>query len=159
MPIVAREDCEAKFRAHERFSGKNFRLHPSWLCVGGEKNSDTCKGDGGSPHVCFTKDNKYVQVGSVAWGVGCGNEIPSVYSDTAGSRCWIDWIMSCVPLAEYNIDNTGQFLGELRDTQAGGFKSAGGLTVEQCGAWLDNQPRLKQECSVVYEIIDNRSTS
>jgi len=159
MPIVARGECEAKLRAHERFRGKNFRLHQSWLCVGGEKDSDTCKGDGGSPHVCINKDNRYVQVGSVAWGVGCGNEIPSVYSKTAGSMCWIDWIMSCVPLSDYNIDDSGQFLGELRDTENGVFKSAGGLTVEQCGTWLENKPKLKQECSVLYEIIDNRSTS
>ena len=64
MPIVARGECEAKLRAHERFRGKNFRLHQSWLCVGGEKDSDTCKGDGGSPHVCINKDNRYVQVES-----------------------------------------------------------------------------------------------
>ena len=82
-----------------------------------------------------------------------------MYSKTAGSVCWIDWIMSCVPLSDYNIDNTGQFLGELRDTQGGVFKSAGGLTVDQCGTWLDNKAKLKQQCTVVYEIIDNRSNS
>ncbi len=73
-----------------------------------------------------------------------------MYSKTAGSMCWIDWIMFCVPLAEYNIIYNSRFLGELGDTQTGVFKTAGGLTVEQCGAWLDNKPKLKQECSVGY---------
>ena len=92
----------------------------------------------------------------MAWGVGCGSEIPSVYSNTAASMCWIDWIMSCVPLSDYNI-LPGDFLGELREADDGSFKSAGRLTTEQCGAWLDSQPTLKRECSLVYEIIDNRS--
>ena len=100
------------------------------------------------------------QVGSVAWGVGCGNQIPSVYSKTAGSMCWIDWVMSCVSVADFNIDiDSGDFLGELRDADDGTFKSAGGLTEEQCRSWLDSQPTLKKECDIVYEIIDNRSTS
>ena len=62
MPIVAKDECEKKFRLHPRFSGKGFNLHKSWICVGGEKNSDTCNGDGGSPHVCIDKEKKYVQV-------------------------------------------------------------------------------------------------
>ena len=96
----------------------------------------------------------------MAWGVGCGNQIPSVYSKTAGSMCWIDWVMSCVPVADFNIDiDSGDFLGELRDADDGSFKSAGGLREEQCRSWLDSQPTLKKECDIVYEIIDNRSTS
>ena len=64
----------------------------------------------------------YPQVGSLAWGVGCGNEIPSVYSKTSGSMCWIDWVMSCVPQAEYNIDyarDRGPRTEDLRDTVDG----------------------------------------
>ena len=62
MPIVPKEPCQERFQGHERFKGKRFRLHKSWICVGGEKDSDTCKGDGGSPHVCFNDQNAYVQV-------------------------------------------------------------------------------------------------
>ena len=32
--------------------GRNFRLDSSFLCAGGNKNEDTCIGDGGSPLVC-----------------------------------------------------------------------------------------------------------
>ena len=73
--------------------------------------------------------------------------------------CWIDWVMSCVPLADFNIDNTGEFLGAIRDSLAGAYKSAGGFTEEQCGAWLKSQPRLKEICDIAYEILDNRSST
>ena len=80
MPIVEKAECEAKFTAHPRAKGRQFRIHESWLCVGGEPGSDTCKGDGGSPHVCKDEDGRFVQVGAVAWGWGCGDDVPSVYS-------------------------------------------------------------------------------
>ena len=38
-------------------------------------------------------------------GVGCGSEIPSSYTNVAGSMCWIDWVMSTVPLSQYNVDD------------------------------------------------------
>ena len=47
-----------------------------------------------------------MQVGAVAWGVGCGSEVPSVYSSVPAAMCWVDWVMSCRPLAKFNIDLT-----------------------------------------------------
>ena len=104
MPVVPTSECETRMRSTERFKKKaGFRIHNSWLCIGGEKGSDTCKGDGGSPHVCKTSKNRWVQVGAVAWEVGCGEEVPSVYSSVPAAMCWIDWVMSCVPITEYDI--------------------------------------------------------
>lgn len=51
------------------------------------------KGDGGSPLVCpigVPADNRYVQVGAVAWGIGCRDAIPGVYTNIALYRDWID---------------------------------------------------------------------
>merc|ERR1711913_134671 len=39
MPIVPRKKCQDQFRSHERFKGKRFSIHPSWMCVGGEKTA------------------------------------------------------------------------------------------------------------------------
>ena len=37
-----------------------------------------------------------VQLGVVAWGVGCGSAgVPSVYSSVISARCWLDQVMSC----------------------------------------------------------------
>ena len=91
----------------------------------------------------------------MAWGIDCGQEIPAVYSNVAGSMCWIDWIMSCVPLSEYYIDSNS-FDGDLRGSGAS-FKSANNLTSTQCGDWLKNKPDLNDECSIAYEQLDNRS--
>lgn len=33
---------------------------------------------------------RYVQVGSVAWGIGCRDAIPAVYTNIALFRDWID---------------------------------------------------------------------
>lgn len=35
--------------------------------------------------------NRYLQVGIVAWGIGCGeNQVPGVYADVATFRNWVD---------------------------------------------------------------------
>ena len=51
MPIVSQSRCRQIFLQNKL---PRSRVHPSWLCVGGVKDKDTCRGDGGSPHVCFT---------------------------------------------------------------------------------------------------------
>merc|ERR1712106_1121298 len=85
-PIVPKSECEQKMKNTDRFRNKpGFRIHDSWVCIGGEPGSDTCKGDGGSPHVCKNERDEWVQVGAVAWGIGCGDEVPSVYSSIATS--------------------------------------------------------------------------
>ena len=41
-------------------------------------------------------DIRLVQLGVVAWGIGCGRAgLPSVYSSVASARCWLDQVMSC----------------------------------------------------------------
>jgi kallikrein len=53
-------------------------------------------GDGGGPLVCpqgtrSGADDIYVQVGIVAWGIGCGEQIPGVYANVSQALCFIDW--------------------------------------------------------------------
>jgi len=91
LPIVARVPCQDSLR-NTRL-GKFFELHRSFICAGGEPGKDTCKGDGGSPLVCPIKghEDRYVQAGIVAWGIGCGDSnTPGVYVNVALFRDWID---------------------------------------------------------------------
>ncbi|XP_053981285.1 phenoloxidase-activating factor 2 isoform X2 [Hylaeus volcanicus] len=102
LPIVPRNTCEDSLRKTRL--GKYFKLHASFICAGGEAGKDTCKGDGGSPLVCPSRNDpsKYVQAGIVAWGIGCGEDgTPGVYSNIPFLRDWIDEQM-----AFNNLDNT-----------------------------------------------------
>ncbi|EDW64546.1 phenoloxidase-activating factor 2 [Drosophila virilis] len=91
LPVVGRAKCQTNLR--ETRLGRHFILHESFICAGGEKDKDTCKGDGGSPLVCPIKGqpNRFKSAGIVAWGIGCGEEnIPGVYASVAFLRPWID---------------------------------------------------------------------
>uniref|UniRef100_A0A1Y9HAE1 Phenoloxidase-activating factor 2 n=1 Tax=Anopheles farauti TaxID=69004 RepID=A0A1Y9HAE1_9DIPT len=91
LPIMPREQCQSALRTTRL--GQRFKLHASFICAGGEKGRDTCKGDGGSPLVCPIPgtNNYFYQAGMVAWGIGCGEDgIPGVYVNVAKFRGWID---------------------------------------------------------------------
>merc|ERR1719187_2203004 len=96
LPVVPRDQCVDWLRATRL--GKRFKLDQSFVCAGGEAGKDACRGDGGGPLVCPKKDDPqhYVQVGIVAWGIGCGEEnVPGVYTNVAEHACWIDWVLAC----------------------------------------------------------------
>merc|ERR1712013_209588 len=90
-----------------------------------------CKGDGGSPLVCASKEDPftYVQAGVVAWGIGCGEDAtPGVYASVSKAVCWIDYAMSC---------HQGRTSGD--------FSSYWGHS-HQCQAWMDGElNRLNKE--------------
>ncbi|CAL8114936.1 unnamed protein product [Orchesella dallaii] len=94
MPIVPKSTCERSLQKTRL--GRYFRLHDSFVCAGGEKGRDTCRGDGGSPLVCkMPGSDYYVQYGIVAWGIGCGEEeIPGVYVNIPMFVPWITRKMS-----------------------------------------------------------------
>ncbi|CAF4888644.1 unnamed protein product [Pieris macdunnoughi] len=95
VSVVDRRQCQTALR-NTRL-GQFFELHSSFMCAMGANGKDICKGDGGSPLVCpiLYEDDRYVQSGIVAWGVGCGQEwTPSVYVDVAIFRDWIDGKMA-----------------------------------------------------------------
>lgn len=76
LPIIPRKPCVEKLRMTRL--GTYFNLHQSFICAGGERGKDTCKGDGGSPLVCPIpeKHEQYYQAGIVAWGIGCADVNP-----------------------------------------------------------------------------------
>ncbi|XP_015178204.1 PREDICTED: serine protease 52-like isoform X2 [Polistes dominula] len=102
LPIVPHDTCQNVLR--ETRLGKYFILDRTFICAGGEKGKDTCKGDGGSPLVCPLKANPnyYVQTGIVAWGIGCGQDgTPGVYANVAELKHWVD-----EQIVFNNLDNT-----------------------------------------------------
>lgn len=79
LPIVPRGVCMEELRKTRL--GKHFELHNSFVCAGGERGRDTCKGDGGSPLVCPIPGtiNRFYQTGIVSWGIGCGDSTPGKF--------------------------------------------------------------------------------
>jgi plasma kallikrein len=51
VKIVDSAQCQATLRLTKL--GKNFVLDSSFICAGGEKGKDACKGDGGVKIVCL----------------------------------------------------------------------------------------------------------
>lgn len=91
LPIVSRDECQGLLRVTRL--DKRFRLRPSFLCAGGIKGEDTCKGDGGSPLFCMIPGqvDRFQLVGIVSWGIDCANEdVPAVYANVPYLRSWID---------------------------------------------------------------------
>ncbi|XP_022175321.1 tryptase beta-2-like isoform X2 [Myzus persicae] len=94
LSLVPNDLCQQQLRSTRL--GNFFRLHESFLCAGGIKGVDVCKGDGGGPLICAMKGyqgkpKKYIQVGIVSWGIGCGDEnVPGVYSSVAVNSQWIN---------------------------------------------------------------------
>ena len=90
LPLVSNADCQASLRTTQL--QRYFRLDPSFRCAGGIGGEDTCTGDGGSPLACEDPHNpgRYVQMGVVSWGIGCGQPgIPGVYADVVQQVKWI----------------------------------------------------------------------
>jgi kallikrein len=91
LPVVPRNQCQTALRTTRL--GKTFHLHRSFMCAGGVRNKDTCKGDGGSPLICPlpNEGGRFVQMGIVSWGIGCGaSNTPGVYVNVILYAEWID---------------------------------------------------------------------
>ena len=61
VPLVENNKCEKLLRENTRL-GPFFELDSSFICAGGEKDIDTCKGDGGSPLTCRQPGGPWFQV-------------------------------------------------------------------------------------------------
>lgn len=117
LPVVNYDQCQAKMKTTRL--GEYFKLDRSFMCAGGIVGKDTCTGDGGSPLVCPARNdpNTYFQAGIVAWGIGCGGDVPGVYADVSKAVCWIDYVASC------RNGNGDSFFGRTESECSGWFRS------------------------------------
>jgi hypothetical protein len=156
LPVVNSVACQNQLR--QTRLGEKFKLDESFMCAGGVKGKDTCKGDGGSPLVCPSKadPNVYEQAGIVAWGIGCGEDgTPGVYASVAKAVCWIDQVMTCQQgaktgnYASYWSYDEKDCLIWLNETlnRVDRFRAGGGARLAPV---FDQMKRSYQECSVKW---------
>ncbi|XP_043218395.1 phenoloxidase-activating factor 2-like [Amphibalanus amphitrite] len=96
LPHVPRAQCQRMLRKTPQL-GRYFRLDRSFTCAGGNEGEDACKGDGGAPLACRDpqQPDRWVQIGVVSWGVGCGvSGVPGVYADVRPHVGWISETIS-----------------------------------------------------------------
>ncbi|XP_067004601.2 phenoloxidase-activating factor 2 isoform X2 [Anabrus simplex] len=91
VPIIDHTSCQERLRKTRL--GIFFKLDKTFMCAGGERDKDTCQGDGGGPLMCQSQVNpeRYIQVGIVSWGIGCkDSNVPAVYTSLVALKPWID---------------------------------------------------------------------
>lgn len=115
MPTVSSSNCEQMLK--QTRLGEDFILHKGFMCagnnqkntsnlndefdsnmsndlfLGGQKDIDTCTGDGGSPLVCPIPESPdhFYQAGIVSWGISCNlQNVPGVYVDVFKYMPWIE---------------------------------------------------------------------
>uniref|UniRef100_A0A8D0HAS4 Plasminogen activator n=1 Tax=Sphenodon punctatus TaxID=8508 RepID=A0A8D0HAS4_SPHPU len=67
----------------------NQSVTKNMLCAGDTRQlDDACKGDSGGPLVC-TKDDRMHLIGIISWGIGCGQDLPGVYTNVSRYLSWI----------------------------------------------------------------------
>lgn len=90
VPIRSRPFCANKTRTH---LNPDYKLHRSFLCAGGMKNKNACKGDDGSPLICpLEGQDVWVQVGIFSWELTtkCGLAgVPGIYVNVPYFITWI----------------------------------------------------------------------
>lgn len=80
VPFVPDSHCAKLYKRH----GYRF-VAPEMLCAGDTDSGrkDSCQGDSGGP-LLRRHDNRWIQVGIVSWGIGCGREdAPGVYTQVS----------------------------------------------------------------------------
>lgn len=157
LPLIKQAECQASLRKTRL--GSYFRLHDSFICAGGEKGKDACRGDGGGPLACARIDNpkRYSLVGMTAWGIGCGDDgVPGVYVNIP---FLFPWIRSQIDLRYPNTTTTGisatspknfEHLREKRDDHSADSEwievnGIGRQQNEEDGEWNEDIDQTNEE--------------
>jgi len=84
VPMVSDRKCREHY---------GNRLTGNMICAGSPKGGqDSCQGDSGGPmSYRDMKNHRWVQIGVVSWGDGCGLVgVPGIYADVSKYTDWID---------------------------------------------------------------------
>jgi len=85
LPILTTDECVRALRpTFEARNVPNWTPKPSEICAGGERDKDTCRGEGGAPLVCYDEGyDQFYLLGLVGYGFECNQGQPGVYTNMA----------------------------------------------------------------------------
>ncbi|XP_006608287.2 proclotting enzyme-like [Apis dorsata] len=83
VPVWPRDRCTRSFVQ---------RIPNTTICAGSyEGGGDSCQGDSGGPLLHQLENGRWVNIGIVSWGIGCGNRgVPGIYTRV---NFYFDWIL------------------------------------------------------------------
>nr|API81377.1 venom toxin [Hemiscorpius lepturus] len=83
VPIIPNKDCKKTYK--ERL----VNITNNMICAG-EEGKDACAGDGGGPLMLQSRGGKWIVIGLVSFGVGCGESgYPGVYTSVPKYLHWL----------------------------------------------------------------------
>lgn len=93
VPVISNEICESLYSsvADDDFDEQIDFNENTMLCAGYlEGGKDACQGDSGGPIFSFGESGVEKLMGTVSWGVGCGQaSLPGVYARTSAIKEWL----------------------------------------------------------------------
>lgn len=90
IKVIDEEECKSDATIGGLFS-------PDSMLCAFAPGKDGCQGDSGGPLFLQTGTNRYEQIGVTSFGIGCGNDLPAVYTKVSTS---LDWIRSVISKAD-----------------------------------------------------------
>merc|ERR1719186_153621 len=90
---VERNDCRKKYKEFVKTVQGDVYISNSVICAG-DKNTDACSGDSGSPLLWVDDRKRWSVAGIVSFGPSvCGQDVPGAYTKVESYLDWIDSVI------------------------------------------------------------------
>lgn len=88
--MITEEECRKDAQVGKLFT-------PNSMLCAFAPSKDACQGDSGGPLFLQTGSNRFEQIGVTSFGIGCGKDLPAIYTKVSTS---LDWIRSVISKAD-----------------------------------------------------------